>query len=187
MKGKNEQPIVQIDMDKYEAAILDMDGVVTETARAHAAFPSTIDSRDEIIQRLCEGRPAIFLDYDGTLTPIVNDPAQAILPDRTRHLLKKLAEHWAVVIVTGRALDDVKALVGLDNLGYAGSHGLNMVGPENSFHEIPGEKDLKEEVDGLKGGRVERKLFSIAVHFRLTADDIIPELEQRFDRVVSRH
>jgi len=38
MNGKNEQPNADIDLDKYEAAILDMDGVVTETARAHAAF-----------------------------------------------------------------------------------------------------------------------------------------------------
>ncbi|TKB05963.1 trehalose-phosphatase [Desulforhopalus sp. IMCC35007] len=160
-------------------------------------LPSAIDNKDKIIERLCGGRPAIFLDYDGTLTPIVDDPAQAILDEKTRQLLKKLAAHWTVVIVSGRALDDVKKLVGLDSLGYVGSHGFNLLGPENSFHEKPGEiflpvldrgeKDLKAEVNGLEGVRIERKPFAIAVHFRQAADDIIPELEQRIDAVVGRH
>lgn len=46
-------------------------------------------------------RVVVLLDYDGTLTPIVNDPAKAHLPSRTRDILVELAERCVVGIVSG--------------------------------------------------------------------------------------
>ncbi|MFC2003431.1 hypothetical protein ACFLV4_05760, partial [Chloroflexota bacterium] len=40
-------------------------------------LPSALQRKDEIFRLLHEKTPAIFLDYDGTLTPIVDDPAEA--------------------------------------------------------------------------------------------------------------
>jgi trehalose 6-phosphate phosphatase len=54
-----------------------------------SSLPSALEKKDEILKCLCERRPAIFLDYDGTLTPIVEDPSEARLPERTRQLIKK--------------------------------------------------------------------------------------------------
>ncbi|MFO7963123.1 MAG: trehalose-phosphatase [Desulfobacterales bacterium] len=159
-------------------------------------LPSAIKNKGRIIKRLREGRPAIFLDYDGTLTPIVEDPSKAALADQNRKIIQKLSEHWTVVIMTGRALNDIKQLIGLENLVYAGSHGFNMVGPENCFHEEPGkrflpelgkaEKQLRDSLTDLKGIRIERKPYAIAVHYRRADENIIPELERRVDEVSGR-
>jgi alpha,alpha-trehalase len=160
-------------------------------------LPSALEKKAEIFQRLKKGRPAIFLDYDGTLTPIVEDPTQTLLPEKTRQLLRKLTEHWSVVIVTGRALSDAKNLIGLENLVYAGSHGFNMAGSDDSFHEELGkdflpalngaEEELKPLMKDLKGVRLERKPYAIAVHYRQADQRIVPELEQEVDEVAKRH
>ena len=71
-------------------------------------LPSALVKKDDIFRYLMEGTPAIFLDYDGTLTPIVQDPADAILPDKTREMIKRLAEHWMVAVISGRDLQDVQ-------------------------------------------------------------------------------
>lgn len=73
----------------------------------------------------------LFFDYDGTLTPIVSKPELAILSYRTRHLLKKLInQNWSrVAVISGRSLRDVKKLVNLRGIIYAGNHGLELEGP----------------------------------------------------------
>jgi alpha,alpha-trehalase len=156
-------------------------------------IPSALKEKDEIIHRLREGRPAIFLDYDGTLTPIVEDPSRAVLPENIKELISELSEHWLVAIISGRAMADVKRLVGIENIIYAGSHGLNIYGPEESFHETPGErfsatldrveKDLEDTVKDLDGVRVERKPYAIAVHYRQAGGEVLPELEKRLSKI----
>lgn len=68
----------------------------------------------------------LFLDYDGTLTPIVKSPDKAHIPEQTRDLLKKLSAHPAcmVAIVTGRAAKDIKGKIGIRNIIYASNHGF---------------------------------------------------------------
>jgi alpha,alpha-trehalase len=160
-------------------------------------LPSALEKKSQILERLKKGRPAIFLDYDGTLTPIVDNPSKALLSEKTRQLIANLAEHWTVVIMTGRALYDVKNLVGLENLVYAGSHGFKIAGPEESFHEERGdeylpsldkaETELKDKVKDLNGVRIERKPFTIAVHYRLASEAIVPELGKRVDEVAGHY
>ncbi len=164
------------------------------TAKTAIELPSAMEEREKLFERLGKGRPLIFLDYDGTLTPIVDDPSQALLPDRVRRLLKKLSRHWTIVIMTGRALKDAKELVGLDSVCYAGSHGFNMEGPGRSFHEEPGKRFLasldkaedkvREALEGLEGVRPERKPYALALHFRGAEENVIPELEKRLDAVL---
>src|ERR1700722_14747839 len=76
------------------------------------------------------GRVLLFLDFDGTLSPIVEAPDQAVMPAETRTLLQRLSHtSWcSVIIVSGRALADVRERVGLANLTYAGNHGLEICG-----------------------------------------------------------
>jgi trehalose-phosphatase len=80
------------------------------------------------------GKTLLFaLDYDGTLTDIVSDPASATLPPRTRETLQALEEAHPgrVAILTGRGYDKITApsFVGLGSLTYAASHGYDIVGP----------------------------------------------------------
>ena len=67
---------------------------------------------------------AILLDVDGTLAPIVDDPAAARVPDATRELLQALVSTYgAVACVSGRRAADARALVAVDGIIYIGSHG----------------------------------------------------------------
>jgi len=157
---------------------------------------SALDQKNQILDQLEKKRPVIFLDYDGTLTPIVDDPAQAFLPDEVKEQLEKLSEHWAVVILSGRDLQDVKNMVGVDNLIYAGSHGFDITGPYGGFHIEPGkrfipaldktEKELDRKIKELKGVRLERKKYAIALHFRGADNETASELEQLVDKTAER-
>jgi alpha,alpha-trehalase len=161
-------------------------------------LPSALDSKAEILDRLDEGTPAIFLDYDGTLTPIVSTPEEAILPKKTRLILKKLIERWPVAIISGRDLADVRNMVGLDHIIYAGSHGFDVVGPEEEYSKLSkgvdflpaldqAESELNRAVTGMEGVRVERKRFAIAVHFRLADPKAVPDLEKKVEKTAATH
>ena len=65
---------------------------------------SALGEAQNIFKRLQKELPAIFLDYDGTLTPIVDDPAEAKLDERTREVLQRLTKDMFVAVISGRAL-----------------------------------------------------------------------------------
>ena len=75
--------------------------------------PSALGALEAIRERIA-GRPVmVFLDYDGTLTPIVRRPEDALLTDDMRARVRALAAHVPVAIVSGRDRAAVEALVGL--------------------------------------------------------------------------
>src|SRR5216110_3553904 len=90
-------------------------------------IPSALEHLQEITGG--SGRAAVFLDYDGTLTPIVSQPEDAWLADSMRQALRELAARAPVAILSGRDLDDVRRRVDLDGIVYAGCHGFDIAGP----------------------------------------------------------
>jgi trehalose 6-phosphate phosphatase len=168
-----------------------------EGERLASELPSALAARDEIAGRLQGKRPAMFLDYDGTLTPIVSQPEDAILGDSMRDVLRELAGLCTVAIVSGRDRADVEPLVALDGLIFAGSHGFDIKGPdlrmeyEGGKERLPdlaaAEQELHELIDPIKGARVERKRFAIANHYRNVADDDVARVEQAVREVLGRH
>lgn len=155
--------------------------------------PSALDRWDEIAARLSGRRPAVFLDYDGTLSPIAPRPEMATLPEETREVLRRLARHDPVVIVSGRGREDVAALVGLPDLAYAGSHGFDIAGPP----PVPGapplrlevgdgvpalideaSRRLRQDLAGIEGLLIEPKRFAVSIHFRLVDERAIPRIEK---------
>lgn len=134
---------------------------------------------------------AVFLDYDGTLTPIVGDPDAAVLSPAMRATLEALAERWPVAILSGRDRSDVEARVGVPDVFYAGCHGLDIAGrglrrvPPEAEQAIPvlerAQAWLHERVGDIPGVRLERKRFSLAVHHRGVAD---PEAVLAIERAV---
>jgi trehalose 6-phosphate phosphatase len=133
---------------------------------------------EEIFETLKKKKPAIFLDYDGTLTPIVPRPEDAVISDEMKKTLKELAKIFTVAIVTGRDKEDVENLVGLDELIYAGSHGYIITGPDGLSMEHPDSKkiipkldEIEKEVekalkDKTEGTQVDRKRYAIGIHYR---------------------
>ena len=121
-----------------------------------------------------------FLDYDGTLTPIVSRPELAVISSDMQDTVKKLSQKYITAIVSGRMREDVEKLVGISGLIYAGSHGFNIKGPEVVMVESQAEKSiplvskviekLKKELVGIEGVIIEEKKFSTAVHYRLVKE-----------------
>ena len=155
---------------------------------------SALEHRDEIASRLDGRRPAVFLDYDGTLSPIAPRPEMATLPEETKEVIRRLAERYPVAILSGRGREDVASLVGLDGLSYAGSHGYDIAGP-GFRHEVGyGIRDkidsaarALKELEGVEGVLVEPKRFAISIHFRLAQEEDLPRIERVVDEVAAAH
>lgn len=155
-------------------------------------------ARDDLRARIQGKRLVVFLDYDGTLSPIVDDPAAATLSDSMRAALKHLAARVPVGIVSGRDLGEVQAFVDDDSLYFAGSHGFDLAGP-NGWHEVVelGQRflptlaaaadDLETRLSSVDGARVERKRFSLAVHFRQVAADAEAAVAQAVQETIARY
>ncbi|HET9477013.1 MAG TPA: trehalose-phosphatase, partial [Dehalococcoidia bacterium] len=89
-----------------------------------AAELTSIEPLREVIRRKPLG---IFSDIDGTLAPIVRDPAKSRISPRAKELLEGLIERDVrVALVSGREIDAARRIVGLDNVAYAGNHGLHV-------------------------------------------------------------
>ena len=139
---------------------------------------------------------AVFLDYDGTLTPIVSHPENAWLSDSMRQTLRELAERAPVAILSGRDLGDVRRRVGVDAIIYAGSHGFDIAGPRGLQRQMATEflpdldmteKELRDVLDGIPGALVERKRFSIAAHYRNVNENYVAEVKRLVDAAAARH
>lgn len=144
---------------------------------------------DHDVARMLEGRPvAVFLDYDGTLTPIVPRPEDATLAPHTRDALVELARVCTVGIISGRDLDDVSTMVDVPGLWVAGSHGFDVRAPDGTRTQFEqgaaalpaldeAELALVDAIAAAPGARVERKRFAIAVHYRQVDNGDVAGLE----------
>jgi len=169
-----------------------------ERAAAESAAPlSALEYQNALAQQLAGRELALLLDYDGTLTPIVRRPEDAVLAPKMRKLLEELAPRCTLAIVSGRDLKDVQAMVGVGSLIYAGSHGYDIEGPnlamqhEQAQQALPdldaAEKQLAERLQAIPGARVERKRFAIAIHYREVADQDVSRVEAAVDEVHAQH
>lgn len=66
----------------------------------------------------------------GTLTPIVSNPDAAFMSDAMRGVVRAVAELFPTAIISGRGREKVEGFVQLRELYYAGSHGMDIVGPQ---------------------------------------------------------
>ena len=79
-------------------------------------LPDALSNREELARRLAGKRPAVFLDYDGTLTPIVDRPEDAVISAGMRKVVRALARRCPVCVVSGRDRAVVQELMGIDDL-----------------------------------------------------------------------
>jgi trehalose 6-phosphate phosphatase len=115
-----------------------------------------------------------------------------------RKAVAELARKATVGIVSGRDLEDLKSRVGLDGVFLAGSHGFDIAGPKGwrdtlqqgteFLPDLDGaERVLRESVEPIEGAVVERKKFSIAVHYRRVRQEDVSRIEEAVDRALDEH
>jgi trehalose-phosphatase len=136
----------------------------------------------EVAQRI-ERSPHLLLalDYDGTLTPIVDDPGRALLSAPMRELIQAMARRHDVdvALVSGRSLRDLQELVGIADIIYAGNHGMEIRGPAFSFIEPTAKAvaralhelglELAKKLGHIHGVFVEDKGLTLSIHHRRVA------------------
>lgn len=137
----------------------------------------------ENIQARIQGAKNIFLflDYDGTLTPIVSSPELALCPLEVKLLLEKLRDSPNVFlgIISGRSLEDIREKVGVPGIIYVGNHGLDIQNPAGLHQKKLSrarEKELSKILQTLQetfaeipGILLEDKGSILAVHYRNVA------------------
>ncbi len=148
-----------------------------------------------IRQRIQEARRIfLFLDFDGTLSPIVAWPGQAVCTPEVKALLGQLGEipGVTVAIVSGRSLRDIRKRVGIPGILYIGNHGLEVqeASGKSRRKTLPHQRKeletilliLQEKMGKIPGLLFEDKGPILAVHYRNTPpgweDLILSRLEE---------
>ena len=139
----------------------------------------------------------LLSDYDGTLTPIVRRPEEAILSPEVRDKIHALAEApaFSVGIISGRSLSEIKAMVGMAGIYYAGNHGLEIEGPGLKLI-IPAAEAAQAEIKDLirqlstklasfEGVIIEDKGLSLSIHYRLVKENEVNAVAEIFHQITS--
>uniref|UniRef100_A0ACD5Y2Y8 Uncharacterized protein n=1 Tax=Avena sativa TaxID=4498 RepID=A0ACD5Y2Y8_AVESA len=183
-------------------------GVDEEHAAWMAKHPSALGKFEEIVAASKGKQIVMFLDYDGTLSPIVNDPDAAFMSETMRMAVRSVAKQFPTAIVSGRCRDKVFEFVKLAELYYAGSHGMDIKGPakSSSGHAKSKAKGvlfqpaseflpmieqvtqrLIEETRHVRGAKVENNKFCVSVHFRCVDEKSWASLAETVKGVVREY
>ncbi|KAJ8767634.1 hypothetical protein K2173_018192 [Erythroxylum novogranatense] len=180
-------------------------------------YPSALNSFEQITNFARNKKIAVFLDYDGTLSPIVDDPDLALMSDDMRLAVRNVAKCFPTAIISGRSCEKVFELVGLTELHYAGSHGMDIMGPiskrmssdhlnciestdqqgktvnlfqpAREFIPMIDEvfRALVENTKGVKGAKVENHKFCTSVHYRNVEEQNWPVIGQRVHDILKEY
>ncbi|PNF32258.1 hypothetical protein B7P43_G17687 [Cryptotermes secundus] len=163
--------------------------------------PVTMDDFEEYLADYIgqTNKVALLLDYDGTLAPIAPHPDLAILPVETKNVLQRLSNmpDVYIAIVSGRNVDNVMNMVGIEGITYAGNHGLEIIHPDGTkfVHPIPAElegkvrdllKSLQDQVC-KEGAWVENKGAVLTFHYRETPACVRAELVPQACKLIESH
>ncbi|CAI0377791.1 unnamed protein product [Linum tenue] len=180
-------------------------------------YPSALASFEQIANFARGKRIALFLDYDGTLSPIVDNPDCAFMSNDMRSAVKIVAKYFPTAIISGRSRDKVYEFVGLTELYYAGSHGMDIVSPvresapadhvnsirstckrgkEVNLFQPASEflpmidevfNSLVESTRDIKGAKVENNKFCVSVHYRNVDDKYWDAVARSVDKVIKNY
>ncbi|ODN04256.1 Bifunctional trehalose-6-phosphate synthase/phosphatase [Orchesella cincta] len=163
--------------------------------------PLTMDDFEGILSKYVgnEMKLALLLDYDGTLAPICPHPDLAVIPPEAKRVLERLANmsDVYVAVVSGRSVENVKNMVGINNITYAGNHGLEILHPDGTkfVHPMPLSfeekvrtllKELQEELCH-DGAWVENKGAVLTFHYRDAPQNIRPQLISRATELMKKN
>ncbi len=160
--------------------------------------PITAEELDGWLEGFLARLPlALFVDYDGTLTGLRDHPSQAVLSPGMRAALRACAarDDTHVAVVSGRALSDIRQLIGEPGLTYAGNHGLEISGPDfddfvhtDLVHYRTRTEELAKELEALAvdGAWIEAKGPTLTYHYRAVPEARRPELAREASGIIER-
>ncbi|KAL3014699.1 hypothetical protein AAZX31_06G120400 [Glycine max] len=136
--------------------------------------PSALNTFDRLMKGANGKRIIVFLDYDGTLSPIVNDPDRAFMSDEMRAAVYEIATYFPTAIISGRSRDK----------------GIEVpFQPAKKF--LPAIREiirvLKNEVKEIKGAMIEDNGFCLSVHFRQVQEKDYDVLEEKVKSVLENN
>ncbi|CAG0890921.1 unnamed protein product [Darwinula stevensoni] len=163
--------------------------------------PMTMEDFDEFLSDYIgdTAKIALLLDYDGTLAPIAPKPEIAFMPAETKNILARLSNSSdvAIAIVSGRSLEDVQKMVGIDGITYAGNHGLEILHPDGSKFIYPIPKEYHEKIWNMcqelqdecckDGAWIEHKGPIITYHFRAVPIQLRGTFKQKATAIISKN
>lgn len=145
--------------------------------------------------RLAGGARGVLLcDYDGTLAPFRDIPAEAVPYAWAPSLLEAIsAAGTRVLLVTGRAADDLAAVFPVKGLEVWAAHGRERRFPDGRVSLLPAEPAAEQALNGLQqrlaaalsAARCERKPGALAVHVRGLSPDLVARTEREVRRLAA--
>ncbi|MFH0989516.1 MAG: trehalose-phosphatase [bacterium] len=160
-------------------------------------FSGRRESWDAIARKLrAASGIALFLDYDGTLTPIRRTPSAAVLTPDVKNILQQLAQlpDVCVAIVTGRSMRDIQKLVRVDTLGFAANHGFHMdINGIDWIHpQAVSQKKVLSRLHSILCNAlaafpelyIENKQFTLSIHYRNVAAHHVRSLKALVSKTV---
>ena len=142
-------------------------------------------------------KAVFFFDYDGTLTPIVQQPNLAKISAGMKEIIRQLSLKYKLAIISGRERRNLQTFVDIPGIFYAGDHGLDIIGPDISmlypkakifFPLIQNiSKRLDESLSHIPGVLVEKKKMSVAVHYRQVLKEDLPGLKLTFKKILKEN
>ncbi|KAL5719001.1 trehalose-phosphatase [Ranunculus cassubicifolius] len=179
--------------------------------------PSAIRMFDQMMAVAKGKRIVVFLDYDGTLSPIVEDPNLAFMSDTMRSAVREVARYIPTAIISGRSREKVYEFVHLTSVYYAGSHGMDIMGPvrplttsdvQNQTRLVDQQGNqgvlfqpakeflpviqeiltvLEEKTKNIPGVLIENNRFCISVHFRRVHEEDYVRLEEQVKSILKEY
>ncbi|XP_070681616.1 probable trehalose-phosphate phosphatase 4 isoform X4 [Malus domestica] len=136
--------------------------------------PSALGSFDQMMKAAKGKRMVVFLDYDGTLSPIVDDPDRAFMSDEMRAAVREVAKYFPTAVISGRSRDKASDV---------------LFQPAKRF--LPAIQEIRtllEEITRkIEGARVEDNRFCLSVHFRKVQDEDYDILEAKVKSVLENY
>nr|GMC66965.1 probable trehalose-phosphate phosphatase 3 isoform X3 [Ipomoea batatas]GMD81104.1 probable trehalose-phosphate phosphatase 3 isoform X3 [Ipomoea batatas] len=142
--------------------------------------PSALSSFNGIMSAAKGKQIVVFLDYDGTLSPIVSDPDKAFMSAPMRLAVHEVARHFPTAIISGRSRDKVFGFVELDEVYLCWQ-------PRNGYYGTCNAGELKEATCDVKGAFIEDNRFCISVHYRQVLEKDYALLEKKVHAILSNY
>jgi trehalose 6-phosphate phosphatase len=113
----------------------------------------------------------ILLDFDGSLSAIVDRPDLAVAAPGAVEAVAALVRRYRVVaVISGRRSEELAGLFPVGGLSYFGFYGMEGAAPELAAAAAP---IVERVAAAVPGTRVEHKVSSLAVHYRQSPEPML--------------